>query len=252
MTEFKLIAAFLVLLAGFAGGAFANRLLQGKSSHNAAALANTFAGGVFLGAAFLHMLPDAIGNFNIYFKDFDYPLFALATAFGFLVVLLLDKVIGPALEREKDKGAIYPYILMATLSVHSIITGIALGLEDQVASAGAILFAILAHKSTAAMALAVSFEREKAPANRARILQWMFYTTTPIGILLGTWWAVAIEGPGEAKFEGIFDALAAGTFLYIAVMDILSEEFAGNTRRFPRYAMTVIGFIIMAIVAIWS
>jgi solute carrier family 39 (zinc transporter), member 1/2/3 len=252
VTEFKLIAAFLVLLAGFAGGGFANRFLKGKSSHNSTALANTFAGGVFLGAALLHMLPDAIGNFNIYFEEFNYPLFALATSFGFLVVLLLDKVIGPALERDKNENAIYPYILMATLSVHSIITGMALGLEDQLISAGAILFAILAHKSTAAIALSVSFTREDVPARRSRNLQRMFYTTTPIGILLGTWWSVSIEGPGEAKFEGIFDALAAGTFLYIAVMDILSEEFAGSTRRLPRYAMTLIGFTIMAIVAIWA
>jgi len=252
VTEYKLIAALLVLLAGIGGGEFAGRLLKGKARHNVAALANTFAGGVFLGAAFLHMLPDAIGNFNVWFKDFDYPLFALAASGGFLVVLLLDKVIGPALGGKKEKDAIYPYILMMTLSVHSIITGMALGLEDQVISAAAILFAILAHKSTAAMALGVSFTRENVPAPRARNLMWMFYTTTPIGILLGTWWAAAIEGPGEAKFEGIFDALAAGTFFYIAVMDILSEEFAGKARRLPRYAMTVLGFAIMAVVAIWT
>lgn len=29
---------------------------------------------------------------------------------------------------------------------------------------------------------------------RARNLQWMFHTTTLIGILLDTWWAVAIQG----------------------------------------------------------
>lgn len=252
MTEIKLISALLVLLAGIGGGAFARKLLKGKARYEVAALANTFAGGVFLGAAFLHMLPDAIGNFNIWFKRFDYPLFALATSGGFLVVLLLDKVIGPALEKGQHERAIYPYILMATLSVHSIITGLALGLEDTMVSAGAILFAILAHKSTAAMALGVSFTREEVPMPRARNLQWMFYTTTPIGILLGTWWAVAIEGPGEGKFEGIFDALAAGTFLYIAVMDILSEEFAGKVERMPRFAMTVTGFAIMAVVAIWT
>ncbi|MCH8347754.1 MAG: ZIP family metal transporter [Proteobacteria bacterium] len=80
----------------------------------------------------------------------------------------------------------------------------------------------------------------------------MFYTTTPVGILLGTWWAALLEGPAEAKFEGIFDALAAGTFFYIAVMDILSEEFKGATQRWARYAMAVLGFSVMAIVAIWT
>ncbi len=125
-------------------------------------------------------------------------------------------------------------------------------MEDQFVSAGAILFAILAHKSTAAIALGVSFARENVPLPMARKLQWIFYMTTPIGIVLGTWWAQAIEGPGEGKFEGIFDALAAGTFFYIAVMDILSEEFAEKAERLPRYAMTVAGFAVMAVVAIWT
>ncbi len=97
MTEFKLVAALVVLFAGVGGGVFARRLLGGKARHDVAALADTFAGGVFLGAAFLHLLPDAIGNFNIWFKDFDYPLFALAASGGFLTVLLLDKVLGPTL-----------------------------------------------------------------------------------------------------------------------------------------------------------
>ncbi len=48
----KLIAAFAVLLAGVGGGAFAQRLSRAKSQVKISALANSFAGGVFLGAAF--------------------------------------------------------------------------------------------------------------------------------------------------------------------------------------------------------
>jgi len=252
MLSFQLLAALLVLAAGIAGGTLAVRLLSGKAKLSKAALANAFAGGVFLGAAFLHMLPDAIGNFNVWLKDFDYPMFALTASAGFLIVLMLDKVIGPALGGAKDKGAIYPYILMLTLSVHSVITGTALGLETHLVSAGAILFAVLAHKSTAAMALSISFTKGDAPAIRSRNLLWLFYTTTPIGILLGTWIGANLQGEGEVHFEAIFDALAAGTFFYIAVMDILAEEFSGKGLRLPLYSMAVLGFTIMALVALWT
>lgn len=252
MTEYKIFAALLVLLAGVGGGVFAVRLTKLKGSEKVTHLANAFAGGVFLGAAFLHMLPDAIDNFNIWVKDFNYPLFALTASAGFLIVMLLDKVIGPAFARGNEKGAIYPYILMLTLSVHSVITGMALGLETHLVSAGAILFAVLAHKSTAAMALSISFKAGNAPKVQARNLQWIFYTTTPIGIMVGTWWAAAVQGPGEVHFEAIFDALAAGTFFYIGVMDILAEEFEGEHNHLPTFIMATLGFSVMAVVAIWT
>jgi zinc transporter 1/2/3 len=157
MISLKLIAALLVLLAGVCGGIFATRLSKGRESLTS--LANTFAGGIFLGATFLHMLPDAIEKFNTFVPDMEYPLFALVAAAGFLLVLMLDKVIVSPEKGLSDEGAIYPYILMGTLSIHSVITGVALGLEDHVVSAVAIMLAVLAHKSTAAMALAVSFGR---------------------------------------------------------------------------------------------
>ena len=119
-------------------------------------------------------------------------------------------------------------------------------------SAGAILFAILAHKSTAAMALSISFAKGNAPASRSRNLLWIFYTTTPIGILGGAWVGLYLQGPGEVHFEAIFDALAAGTFFYIAVMDILAEEFQEGHNHGQKFLMALIGFSIMAVVAIWT
>ncbi|MCH8202810.1 MAG: ZIP family metal transporter [Proteobacteria bacterium] len=252
MITLKLFAAVLVLMAGIGGGLLATRITKRKGQEKIAGLANTFAGGVFLGAAFLHMLPDAIENFNTFMADSDYPVFALVAALGFLIVMLLDKVLAPAYGGADSPKVIYPYVLMATLSVHSLITGMALGLETHLVSAGAILFAVLAHKSTAAMALSISFAKGGAPAARSRNLLGIFYTTTPLGILVGTWLATAIQGPGEVHFEAIFDALAAGTFFYIAVMDILAEEFKGKHNHLQNFAMVTLGFSVMAVVAIWT
>ncbi len=253
MVEFKVFAAFLVLLSGVAGGMFAKRITAMSGSGYVASLANTFAGGVFLGAAFLHMLPDSIVNFDTFISGNSYPVFALVGAFGFLGVLLMDKVVMPAGGKGLTrKGSVYPYLLMMTLSVHSMITGIALGLETATAGIAAILIAVLAHKSTAAMALAISFSEEHVDTARMNRLLSIFYTTTPIGILLGTWFTTVLSGDTLVRFEAVFDALAAGTFFYIAVMDILSEEFMEDGGRWQRYGMAVSGFSIMAVVAIWT
>ena len=64
MISFKVFSALIVLVACIAGGILASKLSKSKS--NLASLANTFAGGVFFGAAMLHMLPDAVENFKLF------------------------------------------------------------------------------------------------------------------------------------------------------------------------------------------
>ena len=246
--EMKYAAAVVVLLAGIAGGTFANRLTGWRSSQWVARLVNTFAGGVFLGAALMHMLPDAREKFAIYFPDMQYPHYALVAAISFFLVLLLDKGVTTS---RSGSGPVYPYLLALVLSIHSVITGIAFGLEQHVVAAAAILIAILAHKTTVAMALGISLNREGITKQRSGNLMWLFYVTTPIGTVFGTWWSGLLQGPSGIIAEGIFDALAAGTFFYIAVVDIFVEEFKG-----PRlgwlFLSAVLGFSIMAVVAIWS
>ena len=128
MIELKIGAAVAIFLAGLIGGLFAAQLTRSKSREAITGLANTFAGGVFLGAALMHMLPDAREKFEELAMETDYPIFAFAAAAGFLLVLMLNKMIVPAGPRVSGepagRAAIYPYLLMLTLSVHSVITGI--------------------------------------------------------------------------------------------------------------------------------
>ena len=159
-SEFKLAAASLVFLAGIGGAAFARYLMSWPSSATVTRLANCFAGGVFLGAGLIHMLPDAHANIQSVFRDMQYPHFMLVAGVAFLLVLFVDKVVTfPKFSHTAtgpDGGTAYPYFLALLLSVHSVITGIALGLEQTLIGAIAILVAVLAHKSIAAMALGIS------------------------------------------------------------------------------------------------
>jgi zinc transporter 1/2/3 len=202
------------------------------------------------------MLPDAQEKFTNVLGDLDYPHFALVAGFGFLVIRLIDKVLaGPSQGKGKlvaeNRGSSYPYVLALILSIHSVITGVAFGLESHFVTAAAILFAVLAHKSTAAMALAISFANQHIDKIRSRNLQWIFYTTTPIGIVIGTVWSVRLEGQSADLIEGTFDAMAAGTFLYIAVVDILAEEFQ-REHSMRMYGFAFLGFATMAVLAIWT
>ena len=118
------------------------------------------AGGIFLGAGFIHLLLDAG---EVLEGVVAYPLAPLLAAVVVVVVLLLiDRVL---FETSHTSGAaqgggttqpIYPVVLLVVLSFYSIIAGIALGLEAEVAASVLVMLAILFHKGSAAFALMVS------------------------------------------------------------------------------------------------
>jgi hypothetical protein len=49
----------------------------------------------------------------------------------------------------------------------------------------------------------------------------------------------------------IFDSLATGTFLYIAIVDIFGDVFKEQDQAWSKLSLIVIGFSLMGIIAIW-
>ena len=258
-----LLWAGLIAIVGSVG-VISPWLAARRGNSNTIAYGNSFAGGVLLAAGLIHLLGDANDGFAAAYPNLDYPAaFAVATL-AFILVLGLERVIPRALESvEKSDdpesaamidagkgGGIAPYLLLVTLSIHSLIAGLTLGISSA-AGAGVLLVAILAHKGAAGFALGSTF-REAAIPPRTRIPSLMvFVGSTPLGVILG---GLAVEtfGSGSGATEAWFKAVAAGTFLYIATLDIVREEFfPGGTNRGRRLACAFIGAGVMALVAIW-
>jgi solute carrier family 39 (zinc transporter), member 1/2/3 len=254
----KLISVFVIFGTGILGGVFSGLVSASKKSALLFSWGNAFAGGVFLGAGLIHMLPDAQSGFKSIVGDVDYPWFALICGFGFLFIFFLERVLlnhshEANIEESSDsKKALFPYVLMFILSIHSIITGIALGIENQMTQAAVILLAVLAHKGTASFALGVSLLRSNTSKKKFYSMISFFSFMTPLGVILGYLFSILLSGNAEQRFEAIFDALAAGTFLYIAIVDILNEEFATRKKLISKFFFLLIGFGIMAVIAIWT
>jgi len=253
---FKIVAFVVIFLTGLAGGLLSLQLAASKRSERLFSLGNAFAGGIFLGAGLIHMLPDAQEGFGDLAGDF--PWVSLLCAVGFLLVLVLEKVIihghhavADSAEQE-DQATLYPYVLTLVLSVHSMIAGIALGTEDTVALSIVIFIALISHKGSAAFALGISLLR--AGVQRARLLKivTLFCFMTPIGILLGATLSALMTGTAERIVEGVFDAVAAGTFLYVAILGIIEEELARPADRGLKFILLAFGLGFMAMLAIWT
>ena len=138
--------------------------------------------------------------------------------------------------------SVYPYVLLALLSIHSIIAGITLGLESNVIGSFVILLGILCHKGSAAFALMVCIYEAGIRAGKQKSMLAIFAIMTPLGVIVGLLTA-AVLGENEetaALIEGSFNAIAAGTFIYVAAVEIIDAEMSTREMRLAKYVLSAL------------
>lgn len=265
--------ALLVFAIGLLGASLPWILRARVPSERYLAWGDTFAGGVLGGAGLLHLLAGGIAEFRALSPGVGYPFPLFLAGAGFLLILLIEGVIvgeqavthaehvphrHPAASHELgagsrpvDRRAPYAQILLLVLSIHSIIVGLALGAQRSLTALMVIFAAVIAHKGVAGFALGIGYTRTHTPWRKAAGGIAFFATMTPLGILAATGLTELIPAHGASVFRAVFDSVGAGTFLYIAALDIISAEFSSPEDRWPKWLSTCLGFGIMALLAIW-
>lgn len=278
----KIGLAVVIFAAGWAGGVVP--LLRTDTNPNSKLLSwgNAFAAGIFLGVGLVHMLSDANGSWTTDL-GFKFPMAFMFAGVAFALVLLFEHVIvatraahdtvhvfegdespggaqspgsgsdraAAAVETLHKQPAIYPYVLITALSVHSVIAGLALGAQVDLKDVWVIFVAIIAHKSSAAFALSVSCVRAGLDRRMSLRFLAMFALTTPTAVLIGAGVSSVLDGRAEVYFDATFTALAAGTFLYIASLDIIREEFLHGSQRWQKWLLLAAAYGGTAVLAIW-
>ncbi len=239
----KIIAGLSILAVGVLGGIIPLLAARLRASQRFFSLGNALAGGIFLGVGFTHLLPEA-GEMLAEFTD--YPLAPLLAAAGIAILLWIDRVyfesMGPAGGEESggQRRPLYPMVMLAALSIHSVITGIALGLEPEVAASLLVMTGILLHKGSASFALMVSAHAAGLNTSNLRLVLTVFVLMTPLGILFGTTVSSFMEGENAELVEGVFNALAAGTFIYVAIMDVIGGEMGRIKDRMAHFVSSAL------------
>ncbi|MCP3162694.1 ZIP family metal transporter [Myxococcus qinghaiensis] len=182
-----------------------------------------FAAGVMLGAAFFHMLPEA-------YEGGGWWAFALVPG-GFVFLLVLERYLvahaGEDLPGDHMSGSGRPpaqagQVLGLTaflgLSTHTLFDGIALGSAVEEGVGLMALIAIVAHKVPSALSLASILKTEGRSRSSILLLSVLYGLMVPAGALL------YFAFDAVLRFESLAPkalAFSAGTFLYIAVSDLL-------------------------------
>jgi len=123
---FKLLSFVVILAAGFLGGIAPLRLKLSATRERHLHWGNAFSGGVFFGVGLLHMIPDAIHHFNDFAPGLQFPMVLFITGLGFILILLLEKVVignHEGIGRLLGSRPLYPFMLALILSIHSLIAG---------------------------------------------------------------------------------------------------------------------------------
>ena len=228
----------LILISAVAG---ALPPLLGKWNQRQLHLFVAFGAGVFLSATFFHLLPEALS------ADVGrWPQFTIFA--GFLMVLVTDRVIlarvaGTVDSQEEGQHRATGVTILVGLCLHSITAGISLGLaQSHPESAKVIFLAILSHKAVAAFSLATMFRLSQIPLSPTLWMLAIFALSTPLGALAALPLVPLLSDWNPA----IPESLATGTFMYVAIMNLLPEAFHDTPRRPATVLALGAGIVVMA------
>lgn len=205
--------------------------------------------GIFLAAALLHLLPDAAKAF--YEAGYEYPVPFLVASISFLLLLCLEHI-GQSFYKDPTFFFSGMALLAAIiLSLHSFLEGAAIGLSANLGTAILIITAVVAHKGADSIALCTQLLRSHFHLPILLLIFAIFSLMTPLGILAGG--AVVSITNKHSLLTPTFNALAAGTFFYMGTLHGLDRaSLIRHCCNLREFTLMLIGFIMMALVAIWA
>jgi zinc transporter ZupT len=207
--------------------------------------------GVFLGAGLLHMLGESselLTNQGIH-----YPLAFLLCGAVFLLFLWLEHLGKEYYHHSKKHDNYFAFIVVIMMSIHSLLSGSALGLSDEMGVTAILFFAIISHKLAESFAIAIQLVKANMSFKMAFALFVLYACMTPLGISLGYIMMQSSVGTnGSGLMVPIFTALAAGTFLYMGTLHGLEKcVLVKQCCNLKYFSFVILGFVIMAIMAMF-
>ncbi|MBI4718821.1 MAG: ZIP family metal transporter [Planctomycetes bacterium] len=243
--------------------------LRFRPGHAQLQLYLSLAAGALLGAALFHLLPES--------SEHIHAGFGLPAVFGVMVVFFLQRYVAPHSHEVSQGGAGHDHhdsechahhdpaeparphgpflgslVAIFSLSVHSLFDGIAIGAAtggvsglagDDGTLALAVFLSVLIHKPLDGLSVSVLLLHARVPTAMLWLVQLLYAALVPAGAaaFLLTRGAIADASP----LVGYTLAFSAGTFLAIALTDLLPELHFHRHDRHKLSAALLAGLVVM-------
>ncbi len=198
-----------------------------------------FSAGAIIGVAFFDLLPEAI---ELAESVYDISTITACVALGFVIFMIIDRFVAPHhhgddhCENESHRGRIGA----GSISIHSLLDGIAIGLAFQVSTAVGIIVAIavLTHGFSDGINTVGLIIKNGGSIKKA--LRWLVVDALApvVGIIVSTF----IVLPGSVL--GIILSLFCGFFLYLGASDLLPESHHQHPTFWTTF-MTILGIAVL-------
>lgn len=240
MASLTLYCAF-VLLAAWTGAAVPFLFRRQAKTHPFLHFFISFGAGIMLGAAFLHLLPDAFRLAGPAAGDW-----ALG---GFLFLFLLESFSFSHPCEEEEQGHhthALGWVAVLGLSLHNLVNGVALGAGARVPAIGWVVFAAtVAHKAPEFFSLSSILLAGKR--SRTRVAFLVLFVS--LMILVGAFCSSYLLAQSGQAVLGAALGFSCGTFIHLAVVD-LAPEMRQHQSRVAHFAAFLLGVALMALAAV--
>uniref|UniRef100_L7N1D3 Solute carrier family 39 member 2 n=1 Tax=Myotis lucifugus TaxID=59463 RepID=L7N1D3_MYOLU len=154
----------------------------------------------------------------------------------------------PSLSRKPFRAL----ILLLSLSFHSVFEGLAVGLQTTVPTTVQLCLAVLAHKGPVVFSVGLRLVQIGTAPRWAMFCILSFALMSPLGIALGLAVPTGESEVGHSLAQAVLEGVAAGTFLYVTFLEILPRELAAPEAPMLKWACVTVGFVFMALIALWA
>jgi zinc transporter 9 len=216
--------------------------------------------GVLIASAFLVVIPEALEIFEGHEHDehadeegIESSTIGLTILLGFVLMLLLEVLGLPhAVHHEEDKDLLG---LSATIGLvaHAAADGLAVGASvSSSTETGLIVFvAIMLHKGPTAFGLSSFLKHINVAASKSKMYLILFALSSPIVAILSFF---VLKDTSLATDDNIGLAMlfSAGTFIYVATVDVLPEVHSHDHNHDAPVWFVIIGMVLVYLTTLIS
>uniref|UniRef100_A0AC34RLW0 Uncharacterized protein n=1 Tax=Panagrolaimus sp. JU765 TaxID=591449 RepID=A0AC34RLW0_9BILA len=162
--------------------------------------------------------------------------------------IVMDESVRYVTSEDKNHGGVLKSITFAVaMSLHSILEGIALGVQDDTSGILTLFLSLIIHKGIEAFSVGLQITRANSKRTCMVIMTILVYALmTPIGSMLGVaLFNMNIDKVVKQGCVVILEGLAGGTFIYVTFFEVLAQERANDHSNLIQLAAIVTGFAVI-------